>query len=672
MFNNYPMRLLLLALILCASVSVTFSQTLLKPHLWAEPTEDTVMLRWTFPPDNPLPQEGFTVLRKKHGSLVQFQPIATIKPSLESLPNSPERDTLSRLIGLINNTNSSTSQKVSLGLSLRLLLFSKPSVFFPALGLQYSDTSARATNINGISNIYDYAIAIGNEPIASLENIQMSAALPLIPPEQLNAKPANNGARLSWKIIGSLERGIAGWRVYRRDEVNGAFRVVNRPVLSLFFDEGYPASYLFEDENLTNGKQYEYCVTSYSVFGRESDRSQPVRLVPNSDAPLMPPAAIAALAAADSVLISWAASIDKRVRGFHVYRGLPLKPPTRLTVQQLSEKSRQYTDRPRSIPSVTIAYSLTSLDSAGNESERSFEHSVPVPDNLPPDVPQFFVAQGERGRILLSWSRSQAIDIHGYEIGRSTKAAGEYSLITGVVTDSLLADSVPASSGKTAFWYKLRSVDLHGNRSNWTAATLGKIPDIIAPPTPAISSIKNGDRLITLEWQASYDKDLMGYWINRTDDTLFTPVTLNRDLLPPTSAYFNDSSATPGVLYFYEVVSMDSAMNYSSPSVRIAGKSYDTRHPVAPHIDTLIVNSGGITVAWSWGGKPQAQFDLVVERSRDNKRFVQISPLLDTSVSRFTDLSARDNDQYFYRLRIRNQYGNWSDPSDVKMCRLDR
>ncbi|MBI3258687.1 MAG: hypothetical protein HYZ54_04295 [Ignavibacteriae bacterium] len=86
----------------------------------------------------------------------------------------------------------------------------------------------------------------------------------------------------------------------------------------------------------------------------------------------------------------------------------------------------------------------------------------------------------------------------------------------------------------------------------------------------------------------------------------------------------------------------------------------------------MIISSGGITVTWSWGGKPQAQFELVVERSRDNKRFVQVSPLIDTSVSRFTDLSARDNDQYYYRLRIRNQYGNWSEPSDVKMCKLDR
>jgi fibronectin type 3 domain-containing protein len=660
------MRFLLMALILLASVSATFSQTQHKPHLWAESIEGTVMLRWTFPSDNPLPNDGFTILRKKHGSLVQFQPIATVLPKLESLPNSPERDTLSRLITILTNSSSSTSDKISLGLTLRLLMFSKPTIFFPVLGLQYSDTSARLTNI------YDYAVAIGNETIATIENIQPSATSTLAPPEQLIAKPMNNGTRLSWNIAGSFSRGIAGWKVYRRDEINSAFRVVNRPILSLFFDESYPASYLFEDDNLINGKEYEYCITAYSVFGRESQRTQPVRLIPNSTAPLLPPSLVAALSAADSVLIAWLTSIDKRVRGFHVYRGLPQKLPVRITERQLAEKSNRYTDRPKSIPSPTITYSLTSLDSAGNESERSFEHSVPVPDNQPPDAPQFFIAQGEQRRIMLAWSRSRAIDIQGYEIERSTKANGLYSLITGVIADSMFVDSVPAPAGKTAFWYRLRAVDLHGNRSNWTAATLGKIPDVVAPPPPTISSIKNGDRIITLEWQANYDKDIMGYWINRTDDTLFTPITVNQNLLPPTSAYFQDSSAAPGILYFYEVVAMDSAMNYSSPSVRIAGRSYDTRHPVAPHIDTLISSSGGITVAWSWDGKPQAQFELVVERSRDNKRFVQVSPLLDTSITRFTDLSARDNDQYFYRLRIRNQYGNWSEPSGVKMCRLDR
>ncbi len=660
------MRLSFLALIFFASVSATFSQTLLKPRLWIESTDGNVLLRWTFPNDNPLPKEGFTVLRKKHGSLVQFQPIATIKPSIESMSNISERDTLSRLLSILNNPGSSTSEKVSLALTLRLLLFSKPNIFFPSLGLQYEDTSAK------IANNYDYSIAIGNESIATVENFLPSAPQTFTSPEQLTAKPTNSGARLSWKIEGSSSKGIAGWKVYRRDEVNGAFRAVNRPILALFFDEGYPASYLFEDDNLINGKQYEYCITGYTVFGRESERSKPVQLVPNATAPLMPPSVITALAATDSVLVSWVASADKRVRGFHVYRGLPRVPPVRLTDKQIPEKVKQYTDRPRAIPSPTVAYSLTSIDSAGNESERSFEHSVPVPDNMPPDAPQFFVAQGEKGRIMLSWSHSRAIDIEGYEIGRSLKAKGEYSLITGVVIDSSFADSVPASSGKTAFWYRLRSVDLHGNRSNWTEATLGKIPDIIAPPAPAISSIKNGDRLITLEWQANYDKDLMGYWINRTDDTLFTPVTLNRELLPPTSAFFHDSSASPGILYFYEVVSMDSAMNYSTPSARIAGRSYDTRHPVAPHIDSLTISSGGITVTWSWGGKPQTQFELAVERSRDNKRFVQVSPLLDTSVSRFIDLSARDNDQYYYRLRIRNQYGNWSEPSEVKMCTLDR
>lgn len=657
----------ILALILLASVSELSSQTRPQPRLWTESTSAGVALRWVFSPENPFPSEGYTVLRKKHGSLVQFQPIATIKPTLnDSLLTANERDTLQALYKKITSANSTPAERVSLALTLRLMLYSRPKAYFPAFGLQYLDSAARK------NSLYDYAVAIGNEQLATIQNITLQTPTLLAPPEKVVAKSINSGAHLGWNIQGMETRGVAGWNVYRRVGNSGNFTAVKRPVLALFFDEDFPADFLFEDDSLTNGIAYEYAVTSVNIFGQESEKSASVPLTPTNIRPLAPPIAVQALAQADSVLLSWLPSGDRRVKGLNVYRSLPRKAGVKITETPLPFRAKSYTDRPKNIPALIVGYSLTALDSAGNESDKSFEHTIPVPDIQAPDVPQFFIAQGERGRILLAWSRSQAMDIQGYELERSTSTNGTYTLISKVLQDSNFVDSLSPSAGKTAFWYRLRSVDLRGNRSAWTAPTLGKIPDIIAPPAPAISSIRNGDGVITLEWQASYDKDLMGYWINRTDDTLYTPVTLNTELLPPTSAAFHDTSAQPGVLYFYEVVSMDSAMNYSTPSARIAGKSYDTRHPVSPQIDSLIVSASGVVVTWSWGGKPQTTFELAVERSRDGKRFVQISPLIDTATSRFSDLSARDNDTYYYRLRIRNQYGTWSDPSNVKMCRLDR
>ena len=65
-------------------------------------------------------------------------------------------------------------------------------------------------------------------------------------------------------------------------------------------------------------------------------------------------------------------------------------------------------------------------------------------------------------------------------------------------------------------------------------------------------------------------------------------------------------------------------------------------------------------------------YDIVVERSRDGKRFVQISPLIPSEEARYPDNAVTTGETYYYRLRARNKSGVWSSPSAFRSVDFTR
>ncbi|MEN3027089.1 MAG: fibronectin type III domain-containing protein [Chlorobiota bacterium] len=636
---------------------------------WAKGDSVGIRLAWTLPLDRPLPAE-YRILRRESRKNV-YEPLAVTRrlPRAQWTPYAPADaspgwlDTVELMITAAADPREPDSvRRELLGLLQEMLIDDFPRVA-PVLGTTYHDTTARS------GRRYDYALAIGDSVVAEvLDVLAGSRELPE-PPKNLQGKAADSlRIRLLWDFKGGQARGIWGYHVWRQAPGDTGFiRMTEDPIITLWIDENLPAEYLYADvEGLEKGKLYRYRVSAVDVFGHEGPWSEPVAVVARDARPILAPYGVVARPEGDSIIIVWEASQDYRAVGYHVYRW-PFGMDTarvRLTPQPLPADVRRIVDRPGEFPTEHVAYAVTTVTEEGEESDLSLPHIVPVPDIIPPPPPRYFMGYGEVGKARLVWTRSMARDVWGYEVARALSPTDEFTLVsTHILEDTTFVDVLTPEAGRTTFWYRVRAVDRRGNRSDWTPAVLVLLPDIVPPPSPYFTEAAAEDGAIRLRWQIGAAGDLLGFWLNRYEDTLKSPITLNGgEPIEGTAREYRDSLVEPGRIYWYELVAIDSAFNLSMPSGRIAGQAYSTRPPAPPTLDSVYATPEGILVVWREVAATDAA--IIVERSTDGERFTPITPLLPIAQRRFLDTAVRRGQLYYYRLRLRSlTTGNWSAPS---------
>ncbi|MBT2595494.1 choice-of-anchor D domain-containing protein [Arthrobacter sp. ISL-72] len=173
---------------------------------------------------------------------------------------------------------------------------------------------------------------------------------------------------------------------------------------------------------------------------------------------------------AGSVDLIWTASQSSDVAGYRVYRGTgdgvdlqsaPLTGKDDLVATSFSDETAQ--------PDVAYYYSVTAVDTAGNESAPSNEAAAVTEagDATAPDAPTSLAAVAGDTRVALSWARSASTDVSGYRVYRSLQpVVGETgALLSGPapIAGTNYVDST-ATNG-TTYFYTVTAVDLSGNES---------------------------------------------------------------------------------------------------------------------------------------------------------------------------------------------------------------
>ncbi|HHV76208.1 MAG TPA: hypothetical protein GXX39_02395 [Syntrophothermus lipocalidus] len=157
---------------------------------------------------------------------------------------------------------------------------------------------------------------------------------------------------LSWQP--SADENVAGYKVYRNGEV--------------IADVGNATEYT--DCTLSPGSTYTYQVASYYTTGEQGPLSDPVTVeVP---IPVTAPSGLTNTnSAPGNVTLSWNASTDPNVAGYHVYRDNELLADV--------GNATQYTDTTAE-PGKTYTYEVVPYDRSGIEGQCSDPITVQVPD----------------------------------------------------------------------------------------------------------------------------------------------------------------------------------------------------------------------------------------------------------------------------------------------------
>ncbi len=646
---------------------------------WAFGTERGVAIVWLPPADTALPAT-YSVLRRSAGR-GNYERIAETRRGTREefgqlclqIGAGRFSDTLLLWYDAHERPQTPDSVRRLIARELRGMILAMSSTVVPIarwFGTYLLDSTART------GERYDYAIESGGRRIATVEGVQAGTVALPPKPTGLRAMPVDSGAHLVWDIRGTQRAGIWGFHIWRSTPGSGQLRrITAEPVATIFLDETLPIAYIFADGDLHNDTPYTYAVSAVDLLSREGERSDTVTVTPFDSRPLQAPYGLVARAEGDSTIIRWHPPFeDRRAVGYHVYRWQTGDTTTRqrLTLEILRDTI--WVDHPREFEG-DVSYAVTAVDRYGRESQLSLPHSVPAPDHIPPALPLLLDGVGDVGQARLRWSKSPSRDVWGYEVGRSLfHPDSTITLVSlDIITDTTFIETLPIASGRTTYWYRVRVVDRHGNRSRWSLPVRIVLPDIVPPQRPQLEEVVPGDGVMTLRWsQPLAEDDVAGFLVLRregesTTDALLTPLGLSAN-----ARTFTDSTVRAGVFYSYSVVAFDSAGNRSKPSRRISAQCYDTRTPPVPEIDTLLVTADGVTLTWHYVGYVAEGTVAIIERSTTGETFVPISPLLPASVRRYTDGSAEITEAYYYRIVLRSPSGIYGKPSVARASPASR
>ncbi len=278
---------------------------------------------------------------------------------------------------------------------------------------------------------------------------------------------------------------------------------------------------------------------------------------------------------------------------------------------------------------------------------------VPVDTTAPSGVTGV-TATGVATGVDLGWAANTATDLAGYNVYRSTSAAGTYTRVnTTLVTGTTYADTT-APAG-TAF-YQVTAVDQAGNESVRSATVSATRVDVTPPAVVTGVTATGSATAVTLGWTASTATDLSGYNVYRSATATGTFVKLNAT--PLSGVAYADTTAPLGQS-FYQVTAVDLAGNESVRSATVAGTRGDT---TAPGAVTGVTATGTATaINLSWAVNPAtdlAGYNVYASTSATGTYTkLNAAPLTGTT---FVDTASAAGVPSFYQVTAIDQAGNES------------
>ena len=252
------------------------------------------------------------------------------------------------------------------------------SMNMQSMNMQSTSTSANIFYAVNVLNSYGKSAGLSN-------GVQVPGVPTLPPPADFRAQLTGDGVHLTWNPIAAFPK-VPGlrylYRIYRRDLDSGADTVAGE--LSVSND----AAPTLTDHSFEWERTYDYRATVVTITTPtnlaeqqvEGDDTEPARVFAHD---VFPPAVPSGLQAVFSgpgqkpfIDLVWAPDTDADLAGYNVYRHEQGTEPTKIN----SEPSKSAAFRDSQVSSGhKYSYSVSAVDTRGNESAQSEEASETVP-----------------------------------------------------------------------------------------------------------------------------------------------------------------------------------------------------------------------------------------------------------------------------------------------------
>ncbi|MFI8180479.1 PA14 domain-containing protein [Actinacidiphila glaucinigra] len=215
-------------------------------------------------------------------------------------------------------------------------------------------------------------------------------------------------------------------------------------------------------------------------------------------------------------------------------------------------------------------------------------------DKTKPLAPTGLKAPPSGHAFTLAWTRGAEMDLAGYRVHRRT-GTGAWTRISGsaLVTTTGYRD-LPAATG-AKYSYAVSAVDKAGNDSGMSTAVTVTSIDGQAPaaPTGLKAAVTADGRGYALTW--SPNADTSAYQVYRATSAT-GPWTLLDTVAAPS---YTDTKVATRTQYFYTVIAMDAATNFSGRSAAASAAPLAIR-PDAPRNVAAVSSGSVISIKVTW------------------------------------------------------------------------
>jgi len=547
-------------------------------------------------------------------------------------------------------------------------------LFAEVLGIVYYDESAQK------GKTYRYKVlgnqADGSETIHISPTITSADYKPTSEVKNIVTDRKRKSVEINWDVENDRFYGVY---IYRKSSAESDFKKITDKIIAVSKapnengELAYPKVF-FEDRNIEKDLSYSYKLVPVDYFGQEGTMSKVIDLVAKDfDAPSAP-FNVRPDARMWDVTIRWQSDNDPDIHGFHVYRrkhfeepkvrqNIDVLPRTDTVFKQKADKTGGY------------YYSISSVDLAGNESFAP-DVFIDVHDLFPPAIPQNVHVTSDTGKVILKWDVVKDPDLWGYFVHRSlndeNNSDNEFIVLNKEpILTTEYTEHLPAKV-RNKFVYKVVAVDSAYNRSAASELSVIQLPDVTPPLSPFIKNIHTDHLKIKLEWLEYHEKDLAGYQVFRSTDSV-TFNQLNSALLPSTSVSYEDKTTAVGKVYFYYVVAVDNSGNVSAPSgvYKAMCDESENGNQKAHHKELALidlktkVNKKKALVKMTWKNPSLNQFvGVVVYRGTNAGNLKPITGTL--KEAGYTDHGLVKGEKYIYQLRSYDNLGHKFESENIE------
>lgn len=528
-----------------------------------------------------------------------------------------------------------------------------------AMGIYYNDKTAVA----GIAYKYKVTLAAGKD-LAESNSIKAQPYLKAEAPIGFAVNAKDKGVEMKWKY----DNNYPLYKIARATKQGGTADTV---LYSLPSTENIQKSaegkYFYNDGDnaLKAGTTYYYKISGLDVFGNETKLStEQSATLKDISGPFAATGLKVVMHNDKYALLTWYKSPSPDCKGYSIYRSEKEDGGfIKINSNTLTRTDTFYIDMtPKE--GVRYYYYIDAEDLNGNKTP-TVKVIFQLSDGTPPAVPTGLTAKADTGKIYLSWNANKDADLQGYFIFRAlTTDESNFNLLNKTpLKQTSYLDTLPKQSGNP-FIYKICAVDNSFNRSETSPVISIKMPDVVPPSAPVLTSAEFKSPVTLLEWNAPIDADLAGYNIYRqakdTGDSYLKPVKVNSTLVKPNINTYSDKILESKIFQYY-VVAVDSAGNNSETSnVRLVSVGGETA-PVKPENLKAGYDAQKKAVTLKW---TIADFMVYkIYRKSGEGSFLPITSV--GSGDTYSDVKLEANTPYVYKVRAISPDGEFIDSDEV-------